>query len=289
MQRKKISPISPFSPSILIPKALLCHLPFLQIPISLPSLFPHISSSLLLCHLLFPLNTHLPPLPFLTNFHLSSVISFSLEMGKYGLFDLERQYAFHGAYHSNQVNTWIHMLFIWPIFFTFLVMYYFTPPIFDCPFQSCLGLVPNFGLLFTMTYVVYYVCLDRKAGSLAAFLCLFCWVSASLLAKHLGFSLAWKILISCSTSFALLAEVVLGVQLFCWTTQLIGHVVFEKRSPPLAENFAQALLMVPYFVLLEALQSFFGYEPYPGFNASVKARKDAEIQNLKDNKEKKIS
>ncbi|XP_058228048.1 2-hydroxy-palmitic acid dioxygenase mpo1-like [Rhododendron vialii] len=196
-------------------------------------------------------------------------------MGKYGLFDLERQYAFHGAYHSNQVNTWIHMLFIWPIFFTFLVLFYFTPPLFDCPFQSCLGLVPNFGLPFTMTYVVYYVCLDRKAGSLAAFLCLFCWISASLLAKHLGFSLAWK--------------VVLGVQLFCWTTQLIGHVVFEKRSPPLVENFAQALLMVPYFVLLEALQSFFGYEPYPGFNASVKARKDAEIQNLKDDKEKKIS
>ncbi|KAG5536586.1 hypothetical protein RHGRI_024116 [Rhododendron griersonianum] len=190
-------------------------------------------------------------------------------MGKYGLFDLERQYAFHGAYHSNQVNTWIHMLFIWPIFFTFLVMYYFTPPLFDCPFQSCLGLVPNFGLLFTMTYVVYYVCLDRKAGSLAAFLCLFCWVSASLLAKHLGFSLAWKII----HTYNLLTE----------TIATSGRELCS--GPPDGSLFCIAR---GKYVQL-ALQSFFGYEPYPGFNASVKARKDAEIQNLKDDKEKKIS
>ncbi|KAH7850747.1 hypothetical protein Vadar_002408 [Vaccinium darrowii] len=195
-------------------------------------------------------------------------------MGKMsGLFDLESQFAFHRAYHSNQVNVWIHMLFIWPIFFTFLVLFYFTPPVFNCPFQTCLGLVPNFGLFFTLTYVLYYVCLDRKAGTLAAFLCLACWVSASLVAKHLGYSLAWK--------------VVLGVQLLCWTTQIIGHAVFEKRSPNVAENFAQALLTVPYLVLLEALQSFFGYEPYPGFHASVKAKRDAEIKKWKENKAKK--
>ncbi|KAL7161360.1 hypothetical protein ACSBR2_041921 [Camellia fascicularis] len=195
-------------------------------------------------------------------------------MGRTGLFDLEKHFAFYGAYHKNPVNILIHMLFVWPIFFTSLMLFYFTPRFFDCPFQCRLGLVPNFGLLFTLTYAVFYVCLDRKGGSLAAILCLACWVSASLLAKHLEFSLAWK--------------VVLAAQLFCWTGQFIGHGIFEKRAPALLDNLAQAFLMAPYFVFLEAL-SYFGYEPYPGFHASVKAKIDAEIAEWQENKAKKIS
>ncbi|XP_052179974.1 2-hydroxy-palmitic acid dioxygenase mpo1-like [Diospyros lotus] len=196
-------------------------------------------------------------------------------MGKLKLFDLEKNLGFHKAYHGNPVNVWIHLLFVWPLFFTTLVLFYFTPPLFECPFKCRLGLVPNFGLIFTLVYVVYYVCLDRKAGTLAAFLCLACWVSASLLAKNLGFSLSWKI--------------VLATQLFCWSTQIIGHAIFESRSPSVRDNLAQALLMVPFLVLLDALQIFFGYEPYPGFNASVKANIDAETRKWQDNKEKKIS
>ncbi|XP_057466274.1 2-hydroxy-palmitic acid dioxygenase mpo1-like [Actinidia eriantha] len=196
-------------------------------------------------------------------------------MGKIGLFDIERHFAFYGAYHSNPVNILIHMLFVWPLLFTSLVLLYFTPPFFDCPFQCRLGLVPNLGLLFTLICALFYVCLDKKAGSLAAMLCLACWVSGSLLAKHLGFSLAWKI--------------VLAAQLFCWTGQFIGHGVFEKRAPALLDNLAQAVLMAPFFVLLEALRSFFGYEPYPGFHASVKAKVDAEIKEWKDTKAKKTS
>ncbi|XP_052176263.1 2-hydroxy-palmitic acid dioxygenase MPO1-like isoform X2 [Diospyros lotus] len=188
-------------------------------------------------------------------------------MGKIGLLDLERHFAFYGSYHSNPVNVFIHMMFVWPIFFSALVLFYFTPALFDCPFKCRLGLVPNFGLIFTLLYALFYVSLDKKAGSLAAFLCLICWVSASLLAKNLGFSLAWK--------------------LFCWTGQFIGHGVFEKRAPALLDNLVQALIMAPFFVLLEALQSFFGYEPYTGFHASVKAKIAAEIKNWQDKREKK--
>ncbi|GFZ12117.1 ER membrane protein, putative [Actinidia rufa] len=173
-------------------------------------------------------------------------------MGKIGLFDLERHFAFYGAYHRNPVNILIHMLFVWPIFFTTAVLLYFH--------SSFLRLL---------------ISLQYWAGSLAAMLCLACWVSGSLLAKHLGFSLAWK--------------VVLAAQLFCWTGQFIGHGVFEKRAPALLDNLAQAFLMAPFFVLLEALQSFFGYEPYPGFHASVKAKVDAEIKEWKDTKGKKTS
>lgn len=124
-------------------------------------------------------------------------------------------------------------------------------------------------------YAVFYVMMDKKAGSLAALLCMACWVWASWLAKSLGFSLAWK--------------VVLAAQLFCWTGQFLGHGLFEKRAPALLDNLAQAFLMAPFFVLLEVLQTLFGYEPYPGFNASVKQKIEAEVKEWQEKKQKKIS
>ncbi|OVA12196.1 Protein of unknown function DUF962 [Macleaya cordata] len=203
-------------------------------------------------------------------------------MGKCGgLFDLEKQFAFYGAYHSNPINVFIHMLFVWPIAFTLLVILYFTPPFFDLPqiqfsaFGNDFNLVLNLGFFLTLIYCFFYIAFDKKAGSLAALMCLLCWVGGSSVASKLGYSLAWK--------------VVLAAQVFCWGAQLIGHGVFEKRAPALLDNFTQAFLMAPFFVLLEALQMFCGYEPYPGFHANVQAKVDAEIKELVAKKQKKIS
>ncbi|KAJ9140473.1 hypothetical protein P3X46_031119 [Hevea brasiliensis] len=195
---------------------------------------------------------------------------------KAGIFDLETHFAFYGAYHSNPINIFIHTLFVWPIFFTSLILFYFTPSIYDISqigSGGSHGLSLNFGFFFTLIYAVFYVCFDKKAGTLAAMLCFACWIGASFISGRLGFSLAWK--------------VVLAAQLFCWTGQFIGHGVFEKRAPALLDNLVQAFLMAPFFVLLEVLQKVFGYEPYPGFHASVKAKIDAEIKEWKDNKRKK--
>ncbi|ONI08705.1 hypothetical protein PRUPE_5G195600 [Prunus persica] len=196
-------------------------------------------------------------------------------MGRTGLFDLERHFAFYGAYHSNPVNILIHTVFVWPILFTSLVLLYFTPSLYTFPAGLSHGFLLNFGFVFTVIYALFYVCLDKKAGSLAALLCVLCWVGASLLAARLGFSLAWK--------------VVLAAQLFCWTGQFIGHGVFEKRAPALLDNLVQAFLMAPFFVLLEVLQTAFGYEPYPGFHASVKEKIDANLKEWCEKKQKKIS
>ncbi|CAH9145426.1 unnamed protein product [Cuscuta epithymum] len=197
-----------------------------------------------------------------------------------GLFDLEKHFAFYGAYHSNPVNIFIHMLCVWPIFFTSLVLLYFTPPILNASPVQLWGhtvLVFNYGFLLTLIYGLFYVGLDIKAGSLGALLCFLCWISSSRLALVLGFSLAWK--------------VVLAAQLFCWTGQFIGHGVFEKRAPALLDNLTQAFLMAPFFVLFEALQTFLGYEPYPGFHARVEAKIKALIEEWKEKQKqhKKIS
>ncbi|KAL4347193.1 hypothetical protein GQ457_17G015840 [Hibiscus cannabinus] len=197
---------------------------------------------------------------------------------KTGLFDLEKHFAFYGAYHSNPINIAIHMLFVWPIFFTAILLLDFTPSLFNLPhinfplFGIHVSLIFNFGFLLALIYAVFYVCLDYKAGTLAALLCGICWIVSSFLATLLGFSLAWK--------------VVLAVQLFCWIGQFIGHGVFEKRAPALLDNLVQAFVMAPFFVLFEALQTFFGYEPYPGFHASVRAKIETEINEWKEKKQK---
>ncbi|CAN1152671.1 2-hydroxy-palmitic acid dioxygenase mpo1 [Linum perenne] len=203
-------------------------------------------------------------------------------MARLSLFDLERHFAFYGAYHSNPTNVLIHMIFVWPILFTGLLILYFTPPLLSSLlpkidlfplFGIHSFLVFNVGFLFTVIYGVFYICLDKKAGSLAALLLAFCLLASSFLGSWLGFSLAWK--------------VVVVSQIVCWTGQFIGHGVFEKRAPALLDNLVQAFLMAPFFVLLETLQTFFGYEPYPGFRATVQAKVDAEIREWQEKKKQK--
>ncbi|XP_058777344.1 2-hydroxy-palmitic acid dioxygenase mpo1-like isoform X1 [Vicia villosa] len=202
-------------------------------------------------------------------------------MGRTGLFDLEKHFAFYGAYHSNPINIAIHVLFVWPILFSALVFLYFAPPFFNLPnfefllFGNRFVLVWNLGFLFTLVYSVFYASLDLKAGSLAALLCVVCWVGGSYVGYQLGWSLAWK--------------VVLVVQLVCWIGQFIGHGVFEKRAPALLDNLTQALVMAPFFVLLEILQTVFGYEPYPGFHSTVQAKIEANIEEWQDSKQRLIS
>nr|KJB37815.1 hypothetical protein B456_006G221700 [Gossypium raimondii] len=178
-------------------------------------------------------------------------------MGKPRLLDLENHFAFYGAYHSNPINILIHTLFVWPIFFTSLILSYFTPAFCDLsqsgifPSGFNYALVLNYGSAFSIFLGLFYVVLDKKAGSLAALLCLACWVGASFIAAKLGYSLAWK--------------VVLVSQLLCWTGQFLGHGIFE------------------------VLQSLFGYEPYPGFQMRVNAKIKAEIEEWQDKKQKKVS
>ncbi|KAK6931252.1 2-hydroxy-palmitic acid dioxygenase Mpo1-like [Dillenia turbinata] len=202
-------------------------------------------------------------------------------MGKIGIFDLEKHFAFYGAYHSDPINIIIHTIFVWPIAFFTLLILYFTPDLFNLPrieISLCgydLVLIFNIGFVLTVIYALFYVCFDPKAGSLAAFIFFLFWVASSFVGKYLGFSLAWK--------------VVLAGQVICWTGQFIGHGMFEKRAPALLDNLSQAFLMAPLFVLLEALHTFCGYEPYPGFNARVQQMIGAEINEWQEKKQKLIN
>jgi uncharacterized membrane protein YGL010W len=65
--------------------------------------------------------------------------------------------------------------------------------------------------------------------------------------------------------------IALGVHLFSWVAQFIGHGVFEGRAPALLDNLVQALFLAPFFVWLEVL-FMFGYRP------ELKARLDSAIE-----------
>ncbi|XP_051136726.1 2-hydroxy-palmitic acid dioxygenase MPO1-like [Andrographis paniculata] len=190
------------------------------------------------------------------------------------LFDLEKQFAFFHGYHRNLKNIFVHVVFVWPIFFMFLLMLYFTPPLIThSPINDYL--VFNYGFFLALGYSIYYLCLDKTTGSLAAFFCLICWIGSSALAHRLGFSLA--------------AKVAVGSQLLSLVAQLTSHAIFEKRVPSVIDNLFQTLVLAQFFVLLEVLQLAFDYEPYPEFNAKVKAIVDNDIKLWEDEKSKKRS
>ncbi|GAU44268.1 hypothetical protein TSUD_133130 [Trifolium subterraneum] len=196
-----------------------------------------------------------------------------------GLIDLEKHFAFYRTYHRNPLNVAIHIIIVLPLFFTSLILLYFTPPIFT-PSQTLLNYIHpvfvfNLGFIVTVFYGVFYAALDIKAGSFVAVFIFLGWVYSSFVADSLGFELAWK--------------VVLATQLIALTGGSIGHGAFEEKRAPVLENLAHVLVMEPFFVILELLQSTIGYEPYPGFQTKVKARIEANIKEWQDKGQKKFS
>lgn len=54
--------------------------------------------------------------------------------------------------------------------------------------------------------------------------------------------------------------IAIGVHVFSWIAQFIGHGFFEGRAPALMDNLVQAIFLAPLFVWLEILFAF-GYRP----------------------------
>ncbi|CAE5964114.1 unnamed protein product [Arabidopsis arenosa] len=88
-----------------------------------------------------------------------------------GLFDLEKHFAFYGAYHSNPIDIIIHTLFVWPNVFATLLFLYSMPPILD---HSQLGFLKSLtfdsvlrfdiGLTLTLPRSSIRTFLDLKVG-----------------------------------------------------------------------------------------------------------------------------
>ncbi|CAI7818708.1 unnamed protein product [Closterium sp. NIES-53] len=128
------------------------------------------------------------------------------------LFNLEKHYAFYGSYHNDPVNRAIHMVFVWPILFSALVLLQYTPSVISLshPVLAALaklvpqipvplplvlpgsGLVFNGAALVSVVYAAFYIGMERRAGSLAALMVGGCFVGSRAFIKAVGAGRAWK-------------------------------------------------------------------------------------------------
>ena len=153
------------------------------------------------------------------------------------LFDLESHLAFYSGYHRNAVNRVIHLACIWPLLASVLVICDASTPLAPTPTLLAPLLRMNAGAVIAAIFCAYYIALDRSAYGLA---------SASAVLVSYALARAWT---AAASQPVFTAACVHGMG---WLAQFAGHALFEKRAPALFENFAQALLMAPHFVLVEA-------------------------------------
>lgn len=126
----------------------------------------------------------------------------------------------------------------------------------------------NLGTIACTLYSTLYILMEPVAGGMLAPLLL----GGTAYANHLT-----------STYGSKANYIALGIHIFSWIAQFVGHGVFEGRAPALLDNLVQALFLAPFFVWMEILFAF-GYRP------ELKARVDEqvakEIEKVKAEKEK---
>ena len=158
-------------------------------------------------------------------------------------FDLEKQFVFYASYHNTPINVAIHILCIWPILATGLVMFQYTPEFMEAPevfnqLPSGGFLKVNLALLVTLIYMgktiivkynivlskilnlfsVCYVIMEPFAGTLGAVLVSMLYVHS---AKMVG--------IGAMVAGYPIWKVALTIHVAAWILQFIGHGVFEGK------------------------------------------------------------
>lgn len=118
------------------------------------------------------------------------------------------------------------------------------------------NLPANLGTIACLVYSTLYVLMEPVAGGMLAPLLL----GGTAYANHL------------TSTYGMKANyIAIGVHIFSWIAQFIGHGIFEGRAPALLDNLVQALFLAPFFVWLEILFAF-GYRP------ELKSRLDQSVQ-----------
>ncbi|KAH8748487.1 hypothetical protein F5882DRAFT_525397 [Hyaloscypha sp. PMI_1271] len=184
--------------------------------------------------------------------------------------DLEKQLRFYGAYHHNPVNIGIHMTCV-PLILAFgILLATNSPTLIPLPEWLTIPNLPlNLGTIGAILYSGFYILLEPVAGS-ALLPLIIGWTAY---ANHLTTTMPSEI-----------NKIAIGVQIVAWIAQFVGHGVYEGRAPALLDNLAQAFLLAPFFVFMEALFHF-GYRPE--LQKRVSEAVEKEIQKFKAQNEGK--
>ncbi|TNV75743.1 hypothetical protein FGO68_gene9971 [Halteria grandinella] len=185
-------------------------------------------------------------------------------------FDFGQFYFSYAIYHYNDVNKWVHIFGIPSIAFSLLGMLHHTDGfgsfiLADQPIRIDIGL-----LLFAVLLPIYTI-VDFVTGLAST-----------------AFFIAQIILSNYLYSHNILGDthmkVMIGLHIFGWVAQFVGHGIFEKRAPALLDNLL-LIFVAPFFFIFEVLNIFLGYKEkeVKEWNKVV-AR---EIKQFRENKSKK--
>jgi uncharacterized membrane protein YGL010W len=192
---------------------------------------------------------------------------------------LEKSFSFYASYHDNRINQLIHILCVWPIFWTAVLFFQYTP---NLPgheiIQKYLPINEDddynltWGLPLLLFYFLFYLVIELPGivGPLCSCFVFITYLTTSYVKNHYEEYQPWKI--------ALIIHIV------CWLAQFYGHGVYEGRSPALLDNLFGAIVMAPLFVTMEVAFSL-------GYKSKLRARIDeivkANIKKFKEESAKK--
>ncbi|GAK64099.1 DUF962-domain-containing protein [Moesziomyces antarcticus] len=182
-------------------------------------------------------------------------------------FNLRKQLAFYGAYHTDPVNVGIHILGVPSIIFATSALLAKQGTIFPyvqdhfplaAAYLSQAGsqlaaVLPaktfeyaqlNLAAVFMGSYWLYYSVLDTTAALLLAPIWYALWYGSTVLAR----------------THPDATKIAIGIKAFGWISQFYGHGVHEGRAPALLDNLLGAVVLAPFFVFLEVIFHF-GYRP----------------------------
>jgi len=133
------------------------------------------------------------------------------------------------------------------------------------------NLPANLGTIACTVYSTLYILMEPVAGGmLAPFL-----LAGTAYANHL------------TSTYGMRANyIAIGVHVFSWIAQFVGHGIFEGRAPALLDNLVQAIFLAPLFVWLEVLFAF-GYRPE--LKARLNANVEKEVTRFREEKAAKTS
>lgn len=108
-----------------------------------------------------------------------------------------------------------------------------------------------------MAYAIYFIILDPIAGTLYApfLVSMGHWSNQLYSLSNLTLELPFLGLQTLSVQ-----HLALGLFIFGWLAQFVGHGRFEGRAPALVDNLLQAIVLAVFFVFIELL-FLLGYRP----------------------------
>ncbi|GAA6050825.1 hypothetical protein JCM3770_001665 [Rhodotorula araucariae] len=182
-------------------------------------------------------------------------------MARPKVLDLEQQFSFYAAYHTNTKNVLIHVLCVPTILFSGLILTHGIPGAATSLAHLDVDLFgKHFGVDVTIPFLwaagnaAYFVLLEPVAGLLYA----------PILLAFGHYSNVWYSLHhDQAMKYATVAHV------GSWIAQFIGHGAFEGRAPALLDSLLQSLVLAVFFVFVEVL-FVLGYRP--ALHKRIKAR-----------------